>query len=209
MRETPEQKCARLTKIECDLWAKGYIIAGMDEVGRGPLAGPVTTACVSIPRDKLVLGVDDSKKLSEKKRESLYDALVAAADYCEVTFLPRDVIDEINILNATRRAMEKSALGFCREKGIILIDALDGLALPCAGMPIVHGDRESYMIAAASVIAKVARDRYMIELDKTYPQYGFARNKGYGTQEHIAALKKFGPCPEHRRSFIGHFILEE
>lgn len=209
MREPPEQKLERLTRIEKELWTQDYAIAGMDEVGRGPLAGPVVTACVSIPQDKLVLGVDDSKKLSEKRREALYDFLMEAADYCEVTFLPRETIDEINILNATRRAMEKSAAGFRREKGIILIDALDGLSLPCAGKAIIHGDRESYMIAAASVIAKVARDRYMIELDKTYPQYGFARNKGYGTAQHITALKQYGPCPQHRRTFIGHFVMEK
>ncbi len=208
MRETAEQKLERLTQIERALWAEGRAVAGMDEVGRGPLAGPVVTACVSIPMEKLIPGVDDSKKLSEKRRESLYDILIAAADFCEITFIPRETIDEINILNATRRAMEKSASGFRRENGIILIDALDGLSLPCEGRAIVHGDAESYMIAAASVIAKVARDRHMRKLEEAYPQYGFAHNKGYGTAEHIAALKKYGPCPEHRRSFIGHFVSE-
>lgn len=206
MRETAEQKLERLTQIERALWAQGRAVAGMDEVGRGPLAGPVVTACVSIPMEKLIPGVDDSKKLSEKRRESLYDLLIAAADYCEITFIPRETIDEINILNATRRAMEKSASGFRHENGIILIDAVEGLFLPCAGRAIVHGDAESYMIAAASVVAKVARDRHMQKLDEKYPQYGFLRNKGYGTAEHIAALKKYGPCPEHRRTFIGHFV---
>ena len=209
MRETPFQKLERLTRIEKELWAQGRAVAGMDEVGRGPLAGPVVTACVSIPEGRLVPGVDDSKKLSEKKRESLYDLLIAAADYCEITYIPREIIDEINILNATRRAMEACAAGFRPENGIILIDALDGLRLPCEGRAIVHGDAESYMIGAASVIAKVARDRHMTELDEIYPQYGFARNKGYGTAEHIAALKEYGPCPEHRRTFIGHFVREE
>lgn len=209
MRETPFQKLERLTRIEKELWAQGRAVAGMDEVGRGPLAGPVVTACVSIPEGRLVPGVDDSKKLSEKKRESLYDLLIAAADYCEITYIPREIIDEINILNATRRAMEACAAGFRPENGIILIDALEGLRLPCEGRAIVHGDAESYMIGAASVIAKVARDRHMTELDEIYPQYGFARNKGYGTAEHIAALKEYGPCPEHRRTFIGHFVREE
>ncbi len=209
MRETPFQKLERLTRIEKELWAQGRAVAGMDEVGRGPLAGPVVTACVSIPEGRLVPGVDDSKKLSEKKRESLYDLLIAAADYCEITYIPREIIDEINILNATRRAMEACAAGFREENGIILIDALEGLLLPCEGRAIVHGDAESYMIGAASVIAKVARDRHMMELDEIYPQYGFARNKGYGTAEHIAALKEYGPCPEHRRTFIGHFVREE
>ena len=202
-RETPEEKLARLTQIEEELWAQGASIAGIDEVGRGPLAGPVVTACVSIPRDRLVLGVDDSKKLSEKRREALYDQLIAAADYCRTCFLGPDVIDEINILNATKRAMETCGAEF---RGIFLIDAVQGLNLPGEVRPLIHGDALSYMIGAASIVAKVARDRYLIELDAKYPMYGFARNKGYGTKEHIEALKKYGPCPEHRRSFIGNFV---
>ena len=204
-RESPQEKLIRLTRIENELWDAGKIIAGIDEVGRGPLAGPVVTACISIPRDKLVLGVDDSKKLSEKKRESLFDALRDAADYCETCFLGPDVIDEINILNATKRAMERCGAGF---RGTFLIDAVTGLSLPGEIHPLIHGDALSYMIGAASIIAKVTRDRYMVELDAKYPMYGFARNKGYGTAEHIAALKKYGPCPEHRRSFIGKILGE-
>ncbi len=203
-RETPEEKLERLTQIERELWAQGApSIAGIDEVGRGPLAGPVVTACVSIPRDRLVLGVDDSKKLSEKRREAIYEQLVAAADYCRTCFVGPEVIDEINILNATKRAMETCGAEF---RGLFLIDAVQGLHLPGEVRPIVHGDALSYMIGAASIVAKVTRDRYMVELDAKYPMYGFARNKGYGTAEHIAALKKYGPCPEHRRSFIGHFV---
>ena len=202
-RETPQEKLIRLTQIENELWNAGKTIAGIDEVGRGPLAGPVVTACISIPRDKLVLGVDDSKKLSEKKRESLYDQLRAAADYCETCFLGPDVIDEINILNATKRAMEQCGAGF---EGTFLIDAVTGLHLPGEIHPLIHGDALSYMIGAASIIAKVTRDRYMVELDKKYPMYGFARNKGYGTAEHIAALRQYGATPEHRRTFIGKFI---
>lgn len=199
-RETPEDKLHRLTEIERGLWAEGCAVAGIDEVGRGPLAGPVVTACVSIPRDRLVPGVDDSKKLSEKRREALYPLLLAAADYAETCFIPPEVIDEINILNATKRAMETCAAGFGGQ--VILVDAVEGLRLPCPARALVHGDALSYMIGAASIIAKVARDRYMVELDAQYPMYGFARNKGYGTAEHIAALKRFGPCPAHRRSFI-------
>jgi len=202
-RETAQEKLIRLTQIEEELWAQGKIIAGIDEVGRGPLAGPVVTACVSIPKDKLVLGVDDSKKLSEKKREMLYDRLREAADYCETCFVWPDVIDEINILNATKRAMEQCGAGF---SGIFLIDAVTGLRLPGEIHPLIHGDAISYMIGAASIIAKVTRDRYMIEMDEKYPMYGFARNKGYGTKEHIAALKEYGPCPIHRRSFIGGIL---
>lgn len=204
-RETPQEKLIRLTQIEEELWAQGKRIAGIDEVGRGPLAGPVVTACASIPKDKLILGVDDSKKLSEKKREALYDSLREAAEYCETCFIGPEVIDEINILAATRRAMETCGAGF---DGIFLIDAVTGLHLPGEIRPIVHGDALSYMIGAASIIAKVTRDRYMVELDQKYPMYGFARNKGYGTAEHVAALKKYGPCPEHRRSFIGKILGE-
>ena len=203
VRETAEQKLLRLTQIETGLWNEGLRVAGIDEVGRGPLAGPVVPACVSIPRDHLVPGVDDSKKLSEKKRESLYPLLLDAADYAETCFLPPSIIDEINILNATKRAMETCAADF---RGVFLVDAVQGLHLPGEARPLIHGDALSYMIGAASIVAKVARDHYMIDLDEKYPMYGFARNKGYGTAEHIAALKKYGPCPEHRRTFIRNFV---
>lgn len=204
-REKPEEKLLRLTQIERPLWEQGLLIAGIDEVGRGPLAGPVVTACVSIPQSRLVPGVDDSKKLTEKRREALYPLLLDAADYAETCFLPPEMIDEMGILNATRRAMETCAAGF---RGIFLIDAVDRLHLPGESRSILHGDALSYMIGAASIVAKVARDRYMIALDEKYPMYGFARNKGYGTPEHIAALRKYGPCPEHRRSFIGGILGE-
>ena len=205
-RETPQEKLIRLTQIETELWDAGKRIAGIDEVGRGPLAGPVVTACISIPRDKLVLGVDDSKKLSEKRREALFEPLMEAADYCRTCFIGPEVIDEINILNATKRAMERCGADF---DGTFLIDAVTGLHLPGEIRPLIHGDALSYMIGAASIIAKVTRDRYMIELDEKYPMYGFARNKGYGTAEHIAALKEYGPCPEHRRSFIAGILGEK
>ena len=207
VRETPAQKLERLTAIERELWDAGFTVAGIDEVGRGPLAGPVVTACVSIPRDRLVLGVDDSKKLSEKKREGLYQPLLDAADYAETCFIGPEEIDAVNILNATKKAMETCAAGF--TGGLFLVDAVEGLRLPGESRPIIHGDALSYMIGAASIVAKVTRDRYMIELDAKYPMYGFARNKGYGTAEHIAALRKYGPCPEHRRSFIGKILGEQ
>ena len=197
--EKPEAKLIRLTQTETELWRQGYNIAGIDEVGRGPLAGPVVTACVAIPQSRLVMGVDDSKKLSEKKREAIYPALIAAAEFVKTSFISPEIIDEINILNATKRAMEECAAGFC---GIILVDAVTGLNIPNEYRSILHGDALSYMIGAASIIAKVQRDRYMIELDAQYPEYGFRKNKGYGTAEHIAALKKYGPCPLHRKSFI-------
>lgn len=205
-RETNEEKLFRLTEIERGLWAEGHVVAGIDEVGRGPLAGPVVTACVSIPQDKLVPGVDDSKKLSEKRREALYPQLLAAAEYAETCFIWPEEIDGINILNATKKAMETCAAAFRGD--VILVDAVQGLRLPCEARALIHGDALSYMIGAASVVAKVTRDRYMIEMDAQYPMYGFARNKGYGTAEHIAAIRQYGPCPLHRRSFIGK-ILEE
>ena len=205
-RETPQEKLVRLTQIENELWDRGARIAGIDEVGRGPLAGPVVTACVSIPRGRLVLGVDDSKKLSEKRREALYDQLVEAADFCETCFIDPQTIDQINILNATKRAMETCGANF---HGVFLVDAVTGLHLPGEIRSLIHGDALSYMIGAASIIAKVTRDRYMIALDEKYPMYGFARNKGYGTAEHIAALRAYGPCPEHRRCFIKSFWTDE
>ncbi len=205
-RETAEQKLERLTAFERDIIAKrgATVIAGIDEVGRGPLAGPVVTACVSLPLDCLIPGVDDSKKLSEKKREELYPIIMERAIYAKTAWIDPKTIDSINILNATKAAMEKCAADFTGD--IILIDAVSGISLPCEAISLIHGDAISYMIAAASIVAKVERDRYMAELEKTYPQYTFARNKGYGTAEHISALKEYGPCPEHRLSFICKFI---
>ena len=205
-RETPAEKLHRLTEIERGLWADGHVIAGIDEVGRGPLAGPVVTACVSIPPDRLVMGVDDSKKLSEKRREALYPLLMEAADYARTCFIWPEEIDAVNILNATKKAMETCAADFRGD--ILLVDAVQGLRLPYEARSLVHGDALSYMIGAASIVAKVTRDRYMVELDARFPMYGFARNKGYGTAEHIAALKRYGPCPAHRRSFIGGILGE-
>lgn len=202
-RESADQKLSRMTEIERALWAEGKIVAGIDEVGRGPLAGPVMTACVVIPQNRLIPGVDDSKKLSEKKREALYEQLIEAADYVEIARMEASGIDQINILQATRRCMEKCAEG--ARGAIFLVDAISGLLLPGEQRALVHGDAVSYMIAAASIVAKVTRDRLMVQMDARYPGYGFAENKGYGTAKHIEALKRLGPCPEHRRSFIGHF----
>lgn len=203
-RETPEQKLDRMIEIEKEIWAEGHAVAGIDEVGRGPLAGPVVTACIVIPQNKLVLGVDDSKKLSEKRREALYDGLVESADYVNIARMEAGDIDRINILNATKRCMEKCVEG--ARGAVFLVDAVSGITLPGEIRSLIHGDAISYMIAAASIIAKVTRDRWMVELDQRYPGYGFARNKGYGTAEHIAALRQMGPCPEHRQSFIKNFV---
>ena len=188
------------------LEAGNKLIGGIDEAGRGPLAGPVVVAGVLMPRggSDLIDGVNDSKKLSAKKRDKLYDEILAKAIDVQVAVVDNKTIDEINILNATKQGMLQCIEGFS-EVDCVLIDAVK-LDTSVRTLSIVHGDALSYSIAAASIIAKVTRDRMMEEFDKSYPQYGFAKHKGYGTAAHIAALKQYGPCPIHRRSFIGHFV---
>ena len=180
------------------------VIAGMDEVGRGPLAGKVVTACVVMPEDPPILWIDDSKKLSETRREKVFAEIMDHALYVGIGEVTPEEIDRINILEATKKAMREAASRVPAE--VFLIDAVTGLGLNGKEISVIKGDASSYSIAAASIIAKVTRDRQMIEMDRLYPEYGFARNKGYGTKEHIEALKRIGPCPIHRRSFIGHFI---
>ena len=182
----------------------GLVVAGMDEVGRGPLAGNVVTACVVMPEDPVIPWIDDSKKLSESRREKVFEEIVKHALYVGVGEISPEEIDRINILEATKNAMRKAASEVPAD--IFLVDAVTKLGLKGKEIPIIKGDATSYSIAAASIVAKVIRDRQMIELDKLYPEYGFARNKGYGTKEHIDALKRIGPCPVHRRSFITHFV---
>ena len=182
----------------------GLVVAGMDEVGRGPLAGNVVTACVVMPEEPVIPWIDDSTKLSESRREKVCDEIVSNALYIGIGQVSPDVIDEINILEATRKAMREAASGIPAD--IFLIDAVTKLGLHGKEVAVIKGDASSYSIAAASIVAKVTRDRQMIEMDRLYPEYGFARNKGYGTKEHIDALKRIGPCPMHRKTFIGHFI---
>lgn len=188
------------------LEAGNKLIGGIDEAGRGPLAGPVVVAGVIMPlgESDLIDGVNDSKKLSTKKRDKLYDEILAKAIDVQVAVVDNKIIDEINILNATKQGMLQCVEGFS-EVDCVLIDAVK-LDTSVRTLSIVHGDALSYSIAAASIVAKVTRDRMMEEFDKSYPQYGFAKHKGYGTAAHIAALKQYGPCPIHRRSFIGHFV---
>lgn len=183
------------------------VVAGIDEVGRGPLAGNVVTACVVMPKEPLLPWVDDSKKLSEARREKVFQEIMDIALYVGIGQATPEVIDEINILEATKKAMREAAAQVPAD--VFLIDAVTGLGLNGREVPIIKGDATSYAIAAASIVAKVTRDRQLIELDKQYPEYGFARNKGYGTAEHIAALKTMGPCPAHRRSFIRNFCHDE
>ena len=180
------------------------VIAGMDEVGRGPLAGNVVTACVILPPEPLIIWIDDSKRLSENRREKVYDEIMHIADYVGIGEVGPEEIDQINILQATKKAMEQAAAKASAD--LFLIDAVHGLRLPGKEISLIKGDTLSYSIAAASIVAKVTRDRQMAELDRLFPEYGFARNKGYGTREHIEALQKYGPCPIHRRSFIGNYI---
>ena len=184
------------------LYEAGYrLIAGVDEAGRGPLAGPVVAAAVTFLSDTSILGIDDSKKLTESRREFLYEEIQQKAAGYGVGIVDREVIDDINILRASLEAMRLAILKLPIQPDFLLID---GLYLPDIDLPmqaLPHGDSLSASIAAASIIAKVTRDRIMRKLDRMYPQYGFSRNKGYPTPQHLAALDKFGPCKIHRRSF--------
>ena len=198
------QRAAELMAFDLPYKSGGIVVAGMDEVGRGPLAGNVVTACVVMPDEPVIPWIDDSKKLSESRREKLFDEIMKYALYVGIGEVSPAEIDEINILQATKKAMRIAASSVPAD--IFLIDAVTELGLKGREIPVIKGDASSYSIAAASIIAKVTRDRQMIEMDTVYPQYGFAKNKGYGTREHIEALKKYGPCPAHRRTFIGHFI---
>ncbi len=191
-----------LTENERHIWEAGGVAAGLDEVGRGPLAGPVVACCVIMPSKPIIEGVNDSKKLSEKKRELLYTHITKAAVAYGLGWVSERVIDEINILNATKLAFEEAYANMKASCDVALIDAVTGLKLPCEQRSIIHGDALSYSIAAASIIAKVERDRYMIEMSKRYPEYMFAKNKGYGTREHIEALRIYGACEIHRKTFI-------
>ena len=198
-----KEKLETMKSFERPLWATGMkYIAGIDEVGRGPLAGPVVTAAVILPEDFDVLGVDDSKKLSPKKREELYELIMEKAIAVSIGRREPEDIDRINILEATKEAMADAVMGLPVKPDHLLIDAvkLSGLKIPQTS--IIKGDARSVSIAAASIIAKVTRDREMIEMDEKYPGYSFASNKGYGTKAHYDGLSKLGPCPIHRKTFL-------
>ena len=179
-------------------------IAGIDEAGRGPLAGPVVCACCIMPMDHMIESVMDSKKISENKREKLYETIVKTALDYSVSVVENEEIDEINILNATKKGMLECILKLKIPPEVVLIDAVK-IACDYKVMPIIKGDAKSYNIAAASIIAKVTRDRIMRRYDGIYPDYGFAKNKGYGTSEHIEAIKKYGLTQIHRRTFVKNF----
>jgi len=204
MKKDWNARLIEISETDREIWQTGRVFAGIDEAGRGPLCGPVAAACVVMPKEPLILYVDDSKKLSEKRREALYEQILETAVYAKVILASPEEIDRVNILNATKNAMALAAKDAPCD--LFLVDAIDRLDVPGEVRGIVHGDALCYSIAAASILAKVTRDRLMRELDEQYPMYGFAKNKGYGTAQHIAALKEYGPCPAHRRSFIGNFV---
>ena len=202
------KKAVEMLDFEREYTAKGFsAICGMDEVGRGPLAGPVVVCALVMPldEDKLIDGVDDSKKLTEKRREALYDKILAVARAVAIVRVEPEEIDEINILEATKKAMRKAVDEIKDKTDLAFVDAVK-LDLPVPEVAIIKGDAKSYNIAAASIIAKVYRDRIMREYAEIYSEYDFASNKGYGTAKHIAALKEFGATPVHRRSFIKNFV---
>lgn len=208
MKEKELERLTNLKNVEKEMHEKGIkYIAGIDEAGRGPLAGPVVVASVIMPEDSMIEGVNDSKKVSEKKREILYDLIIEEAISYSVAIIGQDEIDEINILNATKKGLTTCVKELDVKPNLIIVDALnkiDTLGIPYES--IIKGDAKCYSIAAASILAKVTRDRIMREWDKVYPQYGFAIHKGYGTAKHIAAIKEYGLCPIHRRSFTKNFI---
>jgi len=198
-------RCEELKKYEKEYESFGYI-CGIDEVGRGPLAGPVVAGAVILPKDCDILYINDSKKLSKKKREELYDIIMEKAVAVGIGYASHIRIDEINILQATYEAMREAISKLSVKPDILLNDAVTIPGVDIKQVPIIKGDAKSISIGAASIIAKVTRDRLMVEYDSKYPGYGFASNKGYGSAAHIAAIKEIGPCDIHRRSFIKNFV---
>lgn len=201
-----EARMDSIMTFEKKAWETFSYVAGIDEVGRGPLAGPVLAAAVILPRGHRILGINDSKKLSAKRRETLYDQIMEEALSVGFGMSSPERIDQINILEATYEAMREAVGHLDPAAQILLNDAVTIPGISIRQIPMIHGDARSISIGAASIVAKVKRDRLMVEYDKVYPGYGFARNKGYGTADHIAALREKGPTAIHRRSFIGHFV---
>ncbi|MEE1013646.1 MAG: ribonuclease HII [Clostridia bacterium] len=182
-------------------------IAGIDEVGRGPLAGPVCAAAVILPPGLVIDGINDSKKLTEKKREALYDIIAKEAVAWATAYVSPEVIDQINIRQATHKAMQMAVEALKIPADFLLVDGNDRIPFDTESEYIIKGDAKSQSIAAASIMAKVTRDRYMVEMDSVYPGYGFAKNKGYGTKVHMEGIRSIGLCPIHRRSFITPKVL--
>ena len=218
MTKKEEQELKRQRKLQAELerlegmlvYEREYrplgVVCGIDEVGRGPLAGPVVAGAVILPEDCQILYLNDSKKLTERRRELLYDEIMEKAVAAAVGMASPARIDEINILQATYEAMREAISKLAVEPGILLNDAVTIPEMIIPQVPIIKGDAKSVSVAAASILAKVTRDRLMVEYDKVMPEYGFAGHKGYGSKEHIEAIKKYGPTPIHRKTFIKKFI---
>lgn len=208
MKEKEEERLKQLKQIEEEIYNTGVeTICGIDEAGRGPLAGPVVVAAVIMPRNSFIEGVNDSKKVSEKKRELLYDLITKEAIAWGVGIIDQKEIDRINILNATKEGLTTAIKNLEVKPDRIIVDALKGI--DTLGIPytsIIKGDAKCYSIAAASIIAKVTRDRIMRQWDEIYPQYGFEKHKGYGTAMHMQAIREYGLCPLHRRSFTKNIV---
>lgn len=205
-RRTAQERLSEISARDASLWAQGVVFAGIDEAGRGPLAGPVAAGCVVMPEAPLLPGINDSKKIAEKRREALYEQILQTAVFAGVGLASVEEIDALNILEATKLAIARAAEG--APCGLFLVDGVwpGGLPVPGECRAIVQGDASCYSIAAASILAKVARDRIMRALDEEYPQYGFASHKGYGTAAHIEAIRVHGPCPAHRPLFVRNFV---
>lgn len=207
MKEKELERLTKIKEIEKDLYSKGFKnICGIDEAGRGPLAGPVVVAGVIMPQDSMIEGINDSKKVTEKRREKLYDVIKEEAISYSIAVIDHHVIDDINILNATKQGVTEVVDGLDVKPDLIIVDALTHIntrGIPYE--PIIKGDAKCYNIAVASILAKVTRDRIMRQWDEIYPQYGFSSHKGYGTAKHIAAIKEYGLCPIHRLTFTKHF----
>ena len=207
MKEKELERLTKIKEIEKDLYSKGFKnICGIDEAGRGPLAGSVVVAGVIMPQDSMIEGINDSKKVTEKRREKLYDVIKEEAISYSIAVIDHHIIDDINILNATKQGVTEVVDGLDVKPDLIIVDALTHIntrGIPYE--PIIKGDAKCYNIAAASILAKVTRDRIMRQWDEIYPQYGFSSHKGYGTAKHIAAIKEYGLCPIHRLTFTKHF----
>ena len=213
MKEKEGLRLIELKKIENDIYENRKnvkLICGIDEAGRGPLAGPVVVASCIMPKNSMIEGVNDSKKVSEKKREELFDIIKEEAISYGIGIIDENVIDEINILEATKKGLTESLEALDPKPDLILVDALTKIdTLGIEYESIIKGDAKCYSISCASILAKVTRDRIMREYDKLYPEYGFEKHKGYGTKAHTDKIKEIGPCPIHRRSFIKNFIKEK
>lgn len=208
MKEKEEQRLIRLKQTDKEFFDMGMnYVCGIDEAGRGPLAGPVVVASVIMPKESMLEWVNDSKKVTEKRREILYEKILEEAISYGIAIIDQEEIDNINILQATKKGLTQAITSMEVKPDVILVDALTGI--DTLGIPyksIIKGDANSYSIAAASILAKVTRDRIMREWDKVYPEYGFEKHKGYGTAKHIEAIKEYGLCPIHRKTFTKNFV---